>query len=930
MEIAQFGRFTQNKIILPSSSFAIIYGKNEAGKSTVMQFILSLLFGFPQKKVLEKWKGKHQSGPFGGSLSFIADDGVTYRLDRSLGENPHLVSANGTPGDFHAFMRGMDQILYKNVFCFDLDGLRNIEQKTPTDLNDLLLGAGMIGSGALGKLEQMLEKNCGQLFKKSGKKPQINQLFADLNNCSADLKLWEQKLDTFQTLQENINTNKIHLAELENQEKNLQQQYHQWTSFSATKPLLLNLRAMESEMKDLENLPEFPLNGKENYVDLCKTERTLHDECTTLNDQIETLDESIRVIHVDAQWLEEEPALNQLFHQATVHEQNERERYRLKAELLEQRAQFETLVRQLGPKWSIESIRNASSSFSLSAELKEKLAVWKEKLKDCQDSERDIKRAKEKVHFLEKRMQEMRADSLTVGSRTTSRAQSPANHSSQRSFVFWTILVIAIALSISSAWLITPLTAIPVFLFGGVMAGGFLIFSRQGSGNSSSADQQEQRHLAEFSLIADQLTTEKMSIEAKSEQLKACAQLCKEREEKLHVWLGENGYAVDHLEWAEDIVHLVERAKEKDHRIALLMKQIQPLLQAHEAFEQESIRIAQKFGLTEGDVPYIEKCYHQAREKRNQRDDLLTKRVMLINQKERYTKRMIKLAEDKTHLLHLANVENEQQFYQAAEYAARAHELKKQIRECRSQLITLAGSETRLKALFSYLDDHKWEGNTEQAFKMRSAELKEKMRTIRAQLANDQASCDNMEENDSYRQTLDRYQALRTEANLTAKDWAVYQTAFWAIQKAKEQYRQHRLPRVMNEASQYFQMITDKRYESLQLDENGFSVRRSDGQNISAVELSRGTAEQLYLSLRLALMGMFGDYETFPLIIDDGFVNFDQDRSQKVYRILKEVAKKRQVILLTCHEHTFMHEHPEQVLVLNEQTNVQTNSSIIG
>ena len=63
--------------------------------------------------------------------------------------------------------------------------------------------------------------------------------------------------------------------------------------------------------------------------------------------------------------------------------------------------------------------------------------------------------------------------------------------------------------------------------------------------------------------------------------------------------------------------------------------------------------------------------------------------------------------------------------------------------------------------------------------------------------------------------------------------------------------------------------------------------------------MSCGTADQMYLALRLAMCRMLLP-EDSPLVLDDALVNFDDDRCDAAVEILSEEARKRQVILFTC------------------------------
>ena len=66
-----------------------------------------------------------------------------------------------------------------------------------------------------------------------------------------------------------------------------------------------------------------------------------------------------------------------------------------------------------------------------------------------------------------------------------------------------------------------------------------------------------------------------------------------------------------------------------------------------------------------------------------------------------------------------------------------------------------------------------------------------------------------------------------------------------------------------------------------------------------AAAMSCGTAEQMYLALRLAMSHQLlpGDV---PLILDDALVNFDETRAEAAIKLLKAEAETRQVILFTC------------------------------
>src|SRR5262249_47059961 len=77
-----------------------------------------------------------------------------------------------------------------------------------------------------------------------------------------------------------------------------------------------------------------------------------------------------------------------------------------------------------------------------------------------------------------------------------------------------------------------------------------------------------------------------------------------------------------------------------------------------------------------------------------------------------------------------------------------------------------------------------------------------------------------------------------------------------------------------------------------------FSAERDDW--VAVTTLSHGTRDQLYLAARLGLVRQItGDHQP-PLILDDPFVSFDDDRAARAVQLLRLVGADFQVILLTC------------------------------
>ena len=81
-----------------------------------------------------------------------------------------------------------------------------------------------------------------------------------------------------------------------------------------------------------------------------------------------------------------------------------------------------------------------------------------------------------------------------------------------------------------------------------------------------------------------------------------------------------------------------------------------------------------------------------------------------------------------------------------------------------------------------------------------------------------------------------------------------------------------------------------------------FSVMSTEaGGHVAAEDLSRGTADQLYLVARLGLVRLVTMDRRPPLVLDDPFVTFDPDRAEVAISVLREAAAEQgvQVLFLT-------------------------------
>jgi hypothetical protein len=154
-----------------------------------------------------------------------------------------------------------------------------------------------------------------------------------------------------------------------------------------------------------------------------------------------------------------------------------------------------------------------------------------------------------------------------------------------------------------------------------------------------------------------------------------------------------------------------------------------------------------------------------------------------------------------------------------------------------------------------------------------------------------------------------RFELSQAEAELRAivQQWRVLTITMRFLEYVKEAYERQKQPETLREASEYLSELTAGRYLRVwtRLGQNVLLVDDAKGHSLPIEVLSHGTREQLFLSLRLALVGLFARRGArLPLVLDDVLVNFDAPRAKAAIRVLHDFSKRgHQILMLTCHEH---------------------------
>ena len=260
-----FGKH-ENVAIDFSSDLNIVYGLNEAGKTTIQQFILHILFGFPQRNSASLRYEPKSGGKYGGQIQLVDQLYGRCTIERIRGKSSGDVTVyfeDGTTGgeeDLKALLRHYNRASFESIFSFSLLQLQDFEKMDENELSRTLLASGTTGVDSLIQLEKRMETDMGELFKKSGRVPKMNVKMKELRELELSLKEEQEKVAEYGPSISRIHEIDEQLVSLRHQESNHRKQLEQLALHRQRLPLQLKREALKQQLERV-GTTSFPADG---------------------------------------------------------------------------------------------------------------------------------------------------------------------------------------------------------------------------------------------------------------------------------------------------------------------------------------------------------------------------------------------------------------------------------------------------------------------------------------------------------------------------------------------------------------------------------------------------------------------------------------------------------------------------------------------
>lgn len=340
----------------------VIYGPNEAGKTTLLQLVRDLFFGFKDR---HPYKFEEHAGPLKAAAVCETREGRRFSFFRQKGR-PDLVTGefSGTRESIDAdklerLLGGISPSTYPQIFAFSIDELRKGgELLKEAGLHRALFGVGMGGLPQLQALQQRVQKVQSELLNTHGaaKKQVINGLLDQIQKAKETHKQsllrpqeYTRQLDNLHHLEQQVLAVRARLEEL-------RQEQHRLQRYQRAVPIQRECALLRETLSGLPQPGSFPADAVERYAKLLERQREVDAELVRLDEESTTAPDTAETEIDDERLLKAAGEIRSLQGKhAALANQAEKQKS-LQDRIAQGRRDLEATLRSLPSGWSSERL----------------------------------------------------------------------------------------------------------------------------------------------------------------------------------------------------------------------------------------------------------------------------------------------------------------------------------------------------------------------------------------------------------------------------------------------------------------------------------------------------------------------------------------------------------------------------------------------
>nr|MBS0036814.1 AAA family ATPase [Saprospiraceae bacterium] len=952
-----YGNFYQREIDGFSKGLNIVYGENEAGKTTLLDFIRMTFFGYPDKRSKTNRRPPLKGGNHGGKIIFETSDGSVYDLHRSGGNNGISLfdhQSKTTQSEESSFSRltgnaGAD--LYNNIYAITLDELVSLSALNESGMQDRIYSMGMGLAGMdFGAFESGLESEAEEYYKKRGKTQTFVELAREIDALQKKKNEYIRNVATFDKL--NLEVKEL-LEKKEGMTKaknTLESERRKLDNFIKIYPDFIAYYHLQEKKAGTEGREIVSEEYFNRYVEKKSKRESLKEELEEIDHEILGLRKGLQKLKIDPDLEKQLPQLDYLKSHIELYRQKCTAHSNLLLEFNRMEAETEELLKRLGPEY------NQSEIIALQGihKIKTRALEFKEELNSLYSGktshEKELEGVEMEIGNLEEERRqwcESLADSVVFNDQERSHAsekldelrvqfesmmehiqsRNSGSNFSEKYLVFGLAAIMCItgAFLFQVAWM-----AAAILFLSGILAVVFAFWRDRKTESKKTPNRYSpkelrmqmtelEKNIEHFDKCTEKINEIGRQIELKKKHRETVRDKCLNTDNKLEettrdwkIFLKESGLSADVgvSEFLNALPEL-EKIRELDIRQKKILEEKTVIKSQIREFEGRVEEMAPD--KAEGQSTEIAAV--NLIEQMNECSEQIQKRDALGNQlQDRERKRnlkseqSVKVEGEMNALMKKINAADENDFF--AFFESQKQHLKdlEEMDRLVEKMEAVAGP-GKAEAASGFLASHPLD-----ELEARVESLQSKTDALGNEIEKTDREIGSL--NNEIRKMLEKgdgqkinteLEGLHSQLREAFENWAGLQIAGRIVRECKKKYEENRQPQVIKNSQGIFNKITNGAYSGIQvsLGDSEVHIIDSGGGRKTVSELSRGTREQLLLSMR---MGLIEEYEThtepLPVILDDIMVNFDRARAEKTAEVLSSFAADRQVILFTCHRYT--------------------------
>lgn len=375
--IENFGAAKRQRITGLGPRVNVLFGPNETGKSTILEFVRSAFFGFRRKSarlnIHEPPDGLLRSG----WLVLHTREGMRLRLSRMerRGQREGWLTVTNDQGiDMQAswadlFGKGLDRSAYENLFAFDLDGMRTLDQGA---LRGKILSAalGSVGVSPLGVLKKMDDRGKKILNCSPREGESITSLQSRLREVDKRLREIREKPAYYLRLKDDLEAVKAERAAIAEQIRIAEDSLRKLSTILRYEQEWKKLVEVSRDLDQLDDVRSFPHDGVTRLEQALERKREAQKGLWEVEQSLAGLREQMDELRPDEVLLAHDRSLRLLVIRARALAGRPEDIDRLRARILAREASLCEEMASLGSSWSRERVASVDPSIVLEQEIR--------------------------------------------------------------------------------------------------------------------------------------------------------------------------------------------------------------------------------------------------------------------------------------------------------------------------------------------------------------------------------------------------------------------------------------------------------------------------------------------------------------------------------------------------------------------------------